>query len=145
MRNFLGRLLVLIAGAINIILFFIIICTNIFDLVTQTAAYEVAYNGANSIVNIFDASLLLLFLIAFLWVNIWCIKNIVVARSMRHSLIGTFVLFGIELIYYFYHLFTPGVLVINLGLFIGIGIAYFLTTFALIVGCLANYFKDCSH
>ena len=94
MRNFLGRLLILIASSINIVLFVILMCSLVFDLVTRGEEFEVAYN----VLNIFDASLFFLYIIAFVWVTIWCIKNIVAARSMRHTLIGTIILLIIEII-----------------------------------------------
>lgn len=143
MRNFLGRLLILIASSINAVLFVILMCSLVFDLVTRGEEFEVAYNGVNSVFNIFDASLFFLYIIAFVWVTIWCIKNIVAARSMRHTLIGTIILLIIEIIYFFYHIFTPGVLVTNLGLFIGVNATAMLTTLCLIAGCTANFFKDC--
>ena len=145
MRNFLGRLLILVAAIINIALFVILICALAFDIITRSAEFEAAFNGVNSIVNSFDASLFILYLVAFVWVNSWCIKNIVAARSMRHTLIGTFILLGIELIFFFYHIFMPGVLVTNLGLFIGVNATAIITTLALMTGCFANYFKDCAN
>lgn len=143
MRNFLGRLLILIASSINVVLFVILMCSLVFDLVTRGEEFEVAYNGVNNVLNIFDASLFFLYIIAFVWVTILCIKNIVAARSMRHTLLGTIILLIIEIIYFFYHIFTPGVLVTNLGLFIGVNTTAMLTTLCLIAGCTANFFKDC--
>lgn len=143
MRNFFGRILILVCAIINVILFFIITGNLVFDFATNYVTYEDLFNGPNSLANIFDLSLLALFIIAFLWVTIWCIRNIIIARSMRHALIGTFILFFIDLIYIFYHLFMPGILINNLGLFIGIFGTATVTTIALSVGCFANYFKDC--
>lgn len=143
MRNFLGRLLILIASSINVVLFVILLCSLVFDLVTRGEEFDVAYNGVNNVLNIFDASLFFLYIIAFVWVTILCIKNIVAARSMRHTLLGTIILLIIEIIYFFYHIFTPGVLVTNLGLFIGVNATAMLTTLCLIAGCTANFFKDC--
>ena len=143
MRNFFGRILILITSIINIILFVILVCATVFDIVTKLNEFDVAFNGPNSIVNIFDASLFILFIIAFVLVNIWCIKNIVAARSMRHTLIGAIILLIIELTYFLYHIFTPGVLVTNFGLFVGVNITLILTSVCLITGCFANFFKDC--
>ncbi len=143
MRNFFGRLLILIATIINFILLIVIIASNLFDYLTHMDLYSQIFTGGSAMANIFDVSIFILFLVAFVWVNVWCIKNIIVARSMRHSLIGTIVLFVIEILYFVYHGCMPGVFINNYGLFVGVAIACSITTFALMVGCIANYFKDC--
>ena len=143
MRNFFGRLLILIATTINFILLIVIIASNLFDYLTHMDLYSQIFTGGSAMANIFDVSIFILFLVAFVWVNVWCIKNIIVARSMRHSLIGTIVLFVIEILYFAYHGCMPGVFINNYGLFVGVAIACSITTFALMVGCIANYFKDC--
>ncbi len=143
MRNFFGRLLILIATIINFILLVVVIASNIFDYLTHMDLYNQIFSGSNAMANIFDVSFFILFLIAFIWVNVWCIKNIIVARSMRHSLIGTIVLLIIEILYFSYHGCMPGIFINNFGLFVGVSIACSVTSFALMVGCIANYFKDC--
>ena len=145
MRNFFGRILILLASIINIILILVIGCSAVFDLATRTEDFNLAYNGGNQLVNIIDASLFFLFFIAFIVLTIWCIKNIATARPMKQNLIGTNVLLVIEITYFTYHLSVPGVLITNLGLFIGVGMTYFLTTLALLTGCIANFYKDCNN
>lgn len=143
MRNFLGRILILVSLIVNFILLIVVVCATIFDIFTLLPSFESAFSGPNMLVNAFDLSLFLLFFVAFVRVNAWCLKNIIVAKSMKHAFIGTIVLLAIELVYFLYHFLMGGVLITNFGLYLGTYAAIFVMTIALMLGSLANFYRDC--
>lgn len=143
MKNFLGRILILVTSTVNIVLSIVMISILSFYLWSNTENFLSSMTGANCPVNIFEFSLHIFTILFFIYVTIWCLKNIAKGKSMKNALIGTSVLLGVIILNFCTHLFVPNVFIFSLSAFISTSVTQIVTTSLLIIGCYFNFYRDC--
>lgn len=143
MKNFFGRILILVTSIVNIVLSIVMISILSFYLWSETENFLSMMNGTYGPINIFEFILHIFTVLFFIYATIWCLKNIAKGKSMKNALIGTSVLLGVIILNLCTHLFIPNVYIFSLGAFISTSVTQIVTTSLLIIGCYFNFYRDC--
>lgn len=143
MKNFLGRILILVTSIVNIVLSIVMISILSFYLWSETENFLSMMNGTYGPINIFEFILHIFTVLFFIYATILCLKNIAKGKSMKNALIGTSVLLGVIILNFCTHLFIPNVYIFSLGAFISTSVTQIVTTSLLIIGCYFNFYRDC--
>ena len=143
MKNFTGRLIILIGSIINCILFFLIIGAFIYFCFSDTISLENFFAGNSTPMEYTSVALGFIDFVILIVITSICIVDIIHARSMKHALIGSNVFLVFNLFTFLFTLFSPHVDTIFTGLYFGIMVTLIVTSALLVTGSALNFHKDC--
>lgn len=143
MKNFFGRIIILICSIMHCIIFFILLGALLFFLIQDTNSINNFFGG--NLTNLEYIGLLLGFidLVVFIIVTVICLVDIINARSMKHAFIWSILLLCINLTTFLFNLLIPHIDTVFYGIFISCSGTVLGTSLFLVLGSGFNYYKDC--
>lgn len=143
MKNFLGRIIILISSIINCALFFVLIGVFLFYAFDEIDSLMGFLNGNSTPVEYAGISVGILDFILLLVSTIVCIIGIINGRRMKHALIVSSIFFFYNLFTFLFNLFIPHVDNVYTGILISIMVVLIVTSTLNVIGCAFNFHKDC--
>lgn len=145
MKNFFGRVLILITSTIHCVLFFVIVGIFLFFAFDDFNNLTNFFSGTLATTTYGGVALAILDFISFCFITILCMIDIIHAKSMKHAFFGSVVFFIINLITLLFNIFIPRSDNIYFDLFISISITLGVTSILLTIGSAFNFRKDCRY
>lgn len=143
MKNFFGRIIILICSVIHCIIFFVLLGTLLFFLIQETHSISNFFSGNLTNLEYIGLLLGLIDLIIFIIVTLICLIDIMNARSMKHAFYWSIVLLIINLVTFLFNLLIPHLDTVFFGIFISCSGTTIGTSLFLLIGSGFNYYKDC--
>ena len=143
MKNFIGRLIVLISGVTNVILFLIMIGTFIFYWLSSPQSIAAIFTGELALNYYISIGLVILVLIFYFYLTTSCIIAITRGKRMKKTMVVSIFMFVALLSSFIYNVVTTPTFSPYYAFFYGIEIALMFTTAGFFIGSLFNYRKDC--
>lgn len=143
MRNFLGRIIILISSIVNCALFFVLIGLFLFFSFNETDALMNFLHGQSTELEYVGIAVAILDLIILLVTTIICTIGIINGRRMKHALIVSSLFFGYNLFTFLFNLFIPHVDNVYTGILISVMVALIVTSVMNMIGSAFNLHKDC--
>jgi len=143
MKNFVGRLIVLISGVINIVVFLVITGTFVF--------YSI--NDFSSIVSFFTGKLISIYYISstlesivfgfYVYLTIHSLNDITKGKAMKKDLIVSIFMLMFLLASFTYNVISIPEYSVYYGFLYGFEVTLMVSTIGIFIGSLLNYHKDC--
>lgn len=143
MKNFVGRIIILISSIINCALFFVLIGLFLFFAFNETDALMNFLNGQSTNLEYVGLSVAILDLIILITTTVVCVIGIINGTRMKHALIVSSIFFGYNLFTFLFNLFIPHVDNVYTSILISIMVALIVTSVMNMIGSAFNYHKDC--
>ena len=143
MKNFAGRLIVLVSGIVNIIVFLVIIGTFVFYCMSDTDSVVAFFTGELSQIYYVSVLLVEIVLILYIYLTIRALISITKGKAMKKDLIVSVLMFVFLLASFVYNLITTPEYSVYYAFLYGIEITLMISTIGMFIGSLFNYHKDC--
>ncbi len=143
MKNFAGRLIVLVSGIVNIIVFLVIIGTFVFYCMSDTDSVVAFFTGELSQIYYVSVLLVEIVLILYIYLTIRALISITKGKAMKKDLIVSVLMFVFLLASFIYNLITTPEYSVYYAFLYGIEITLMISTIGMFIGSLFNYHKDC--
>ncbi len=143
MKNFAGRIIVLISSIVNCALFFVVIGLFLFFAINENDAMMNFLHGQGTKLEYVGITVAILDLIFLIATTLVCIIGIMHGGRMKHALIVSSVFFAFNLFTFLFNLFIPHVDNVYTGILISIMVVLNVTSILNIIGSALNYHKDC--
>ncbi len=143
MKNFLGRIIILINSIINCALFFILIGVFLFFSFNETNSLMSFLHGQSTNLEYVGIAVALLDFLLLIITTVVCIIGIINGRRMKHALIVSSLFFGYNLFTFLFNLFIPHIDNVYTGILISVMVALIVTSIMNMVGSAFNLHKDC--
>lgn len=143
MKNFIGRLIVLISAVTNAILFLIMIGTFAFYWMSSPQSIAAIFTGELALNYYISIGLVGIVLIFYFYLTTHCVICITRGKRMKKALVFSILMFVALLSSFIYNIATTPDFSPYYAFFYGIEIALMFTTLGFFIGSLFNYKKDC--
>ena len=143
MKNFFGRIIILICSIIHCVMFFIILGTALFYIIENANSLENFFSGNLTSLDYTGLFFAIIDFIVFIIITLICLIDIINARSMKHAFIWSIILFCINIFTFLFNLLIPHLDSIYYGILLGCSGTTIGTSLFLVIGSGFNYYKDC--
>ena len=143
MKNFSGRIIVLICGVANVVLFLVMIGTFIFYSLSDPSAVAAFFTGGLASHYYISIGLVSLVIILYLYLTIHSLISITKGKVMKKDMFVAVFVFVALLASFIFNVMTTPEYSLYYAFFYGIEIALMLTTSGMFAGSFLNYHKDC--
>lgn len=143
MKNFVGRLIVLISGIVNIAVFLVIIGTFVFYSINDFSSIVSFFTGDLSTIYYISSALESIVFVFYVYLTIHSLNDITKGKAMKKDLIVSIFMFIFLLASFIYNMITTPEYSIYYGFLYGIEITLIISTGGIFIGSLLNYHKDC--